>query len=81
MLVMGMGMQTNEDKKPKNQKGNNGVKEANTINTIGSSEKIASNEISYAKNNKDLLSKESRLNDEETQIFLSKLLLKDLLKT
>ena len=74
MLVMGMGRQSNGEKKPQSQKGNNGMKEANTINAIGSSEKIASNEISNAKNNKDLLSKESRLNDEETKIFLSKFL-------
>ena len=36
---MGMGRQTNGDKKPQNQKGYNGVKEANIINAIGSSEK------------------------------------------
>merc|ERR1711892_1072485 len=74
MLVMGMVRPSDveaelPDPNP-NLKENKGVKEVNTRKNIGSSDKIAANEIPNTNNNKDLLSKESRLNDVETKIFL-----------
>jgi len=65
MLVMGMGNTTDVDAITTRRKGG-----TNSRKNIGTSNKIAVNEIPSSNNNKDLLSKESRLNDEETQIFL-----------
>jgi len=72
MLVMGMVRQSDVEAELPDPNPNlkEGVKEVNTRKNIGSSDKIAANEIPNTNNNKDLLSKESRLNDVETKIFL-----------
>jgi len=65
MLVMGMGNTTDVDTITTRRKGG-----SNSRKNIGNSDKIAVNQIPSGNINKDLLSKESRLNDEETKIFL-----------
>ena len=74
MLVMGMVRPSKDGARTAINNGNKDAKDTNPKKSSDSSDQIASNEIQNQKDNKDLLSKESRLNDEEPQIFLSKLI-------
>ena len=74
MLVMGMVRPSKDGARTAIQNDDKEAKDSNTRKASNPSDKVASNEIQDKNNNKDLLSKESRLNDEEPQIFLSKLI-------